>query len=95
MMNTTHRPKSFLFTTWEGGGNVPPALTLAAQLVRRGHRVRVMSDGANRGETEAAGAEFVPWTWHQTGRTVRGTAIRCATGKPQVRKRDLRALCGS
>ena len=52
----------FLFTTWEGGGNVAPAMTLASQLVRRGHAVRVMSDEANRGEAEAAGAAFIPWT---------------------------------
>lgn len=53
---------SFLFTTWEGGGSVPPALTAAAKLAARGHRVRVMSDRCNRMEAEAAGARFVPWT---------------------------------
>lgn len=55
-------PRSFLFTTWEGGGSVTPALTVVAKLAARGHRVRVMSDRCNRPEAEAAGATFVPWT---------------------------------
>jgi MGT family glycosyltransferase len=54
--------RSFLFTTWEGGGSVTPALTAVAKLAARGHRVRVMSDLCNRREAEAAGAEFIPWT---------------------------------
>jgi MGT family glycosyltransferase len=53
---------NFLFATWEGGGSVGPALTVARKLVARGHRVRVMSDRANRPEAQAAGAAFVPWT---------------------------------
>jgi len=53
---------SFLFTTWEGGGSVTPALTVASKLSDRGHQVRVMSDQCNRPEAEAAGATFVPWT---------------------------------
>lgn len=55
------RTKSFLFATWEGGGSVAPALTVARKLVRRGHRVRVMSDACNRSECESTGATFVPW----------------------------------
>lgn len=54
--------KSFLFTTWEGGGSVAPVLTVARKLVERGHRVRTMSDRCNRPEAEAYGTEFVPWT---------------------------------
>ena len=52
---------NFLFATWEGGGSVGPALTVAAKMAARGHRVRVMSDRCNRPEAEAAGAAFVPW----------------------------------
>lgn len=55
-------PMNFLFATWEGGGSVMPALTVARKLRERGHRVRVMSDACNRPETEAAGATFIPWT---------------------------------
>jgi MGT family glycosyltransferase len=51
----------FLFTTWEGGGNVTPALEAVRKLVACGHRVRVMSEECNRPESEAAGATFIPW----------------------------------
>ena len=34
----------FLMALIDGGGTVPPALGLAAELVRRGHRVRVLAD---------------------------------------------------
>src|SRR6185437_9875222 len=52
---------NFLLTTWEGGGNVTPALEVARKLISRGHRVRVMSEECNRFESRAAGAEFVSW----------------------------------
>jgi MGT family glycosyltransferase len=52
---------NFLFTTWEGGGNVTPALEAVRKLAARGHRVRVMSDECNRPESVAAGADFRPW----------------------------------
>ena len=31
-----------LFVTWDGGGNVPPAVGIAEELKSRGHRVRFM-----------------------------------------------------
>jgi MGT family glycosyltransferase len=52
---------NFLFTTWEGGGNVTPALEAVRKLAARGHRVRVMSEECNRPESEAAGAAFIAW----------------------------------
>jgi MGT family glycosyltransferase len=55
------RKLNFLFTTWEGGGNVTPALEVVRKLVARGHDVRVMSEECNRPESEAAGARFVSW----------------------------------
>lgn len=57
---TTRR--NFLFTTWEGGGNVTPALEVVRKLRARKHRVRVMSEACNRPEAEAAGAAFAAWT---------------------------------
>lgn len=54
--------KSFLITTWEGGGCVAPALTVARKLIARGHRVRVMSDRCNATECQASGAAFRAWT---------------------------------
>jgi MGT family glycosyltransferase len=52
---------NFLFTTWEGGGNVTPALEAVRKVVERGHRVRVMSEECNRKEAEAVGTTFVAW----------------------------------
>lgn len=54
--------KKFVITTWEGGGSVGPALTVARKLVEAGHDVRVMSDECNRPESEATGARFLSWT---------------------------------
>jgi MGT family glycosyltransferase len=55
------KPLNYLFTTWEGGGNVTPMLEAVRKLLARGHRVRVMSEECNRPECEAAGATFVAW----------------------------------
>jgi MGT family glycosyltransferase len=55
------RERNFLFTTWEGGGNVTPVLEGVRRLAARGHRVRFMSEECNRPEAEAAGATFVAW----------------------------------
>lgn len=52
---------SFLFVTWEGGGNVSPALVAASGLLRRGHDVRFLSDECNRPEAEAVGLTFTSW----------------------------------
>lgn len=58
-MKTTAR--NFLFTTWEGGGNLPPVLTVARKLRERGHRVRLMSDRINHEDATAAGLGFHAW----------------------------------
>lgn len=52
---------SFLFTTWDGGGNVPPVLGVAARLQRRGHQVRVLGHPQQRAAVEAAGLPFEPY----------------------------------
>ena len=74
-MRTT-APLDFLFTTFDGGGNVSPIMAVIERLISRGHRVRVMSDQVNRDEAESAGAEFIAW--------------QRAPSKP-VRSRDLDA----
>jgi len=51
-----------LFVTWDGGGNVPPALGIATELAARGHRVRFLGHEANRGAVEAAGFEHEAYT---------------------------------
>lgn len=48
----------FLFVTWDGGGNVPPALGIADELARRGHRTRFLGHQAQRDSLSAAGHEF-------------------------------------
>jgi UDP:flavonoid glycosyltransferase YjiC (YdhE family) len=57
----TKKPLCLLFTTIDGGGNVAPVMGVVAQLAKRGHTVRVMSETANQAEAEATGARFVPW----------------------------------
>lgn len=51
----------FLFTTFEGGGHVPPALLMAATLRSRGHEVLVVSDPVNVHAVRAAGLDFTAW----------------------------------
>ena len=48
----------FLFATWDGGGNVPPTLALARQLLGRGHSVRVLGPPSVRLRFEGAGCVF-------------------------------------
>ena len=55
-------PAEFLFTTFEFGGHVTPALAVAARLQARGRRVLVLSDAATRPEAEGFGLPFRAWT---------------------------------
>ena len=51
----------FVFTTFEFGGHVTPALATASRLQARGHDVLVVSDEATRPEAEGFGLPFRPW----------------------------------
>ncbi len=52
----------FLFTMWDGGGSLPPELTLVRQLVETGHTVTVLGDPVTRPEVRAVGVtDFRPW----------------------------------
>lgn len=57
-----------LAVTWDGGGNVPPMLEIAAELRGRGHEVRVLGHSQQRDTVEEAGLAFVayrqdrPWS---------------------------------
>jgi MGT family glycosyltransferase len=53
---------SYLFALIDGGGAVPPALSVAGALVRNGHDVRVLGDPVLRAEVEAVGARQIDWT---------------------------------
>lgn len=55
------RPGSFLFVVWDGGGNVPPVLSLGRGLADRGHRVRVLAPPSLEGRIRAAGLEPRPF----------------------------------
>lgn len=70
--------KRFLLVMWEGGGTVPPELTVARRLIARGHTVRVLADPTIEAEAREAGCEFSPWTTapHVTERTVQGAIVR-------------------
>jgi UDP:flavonoid glycosyltransferase YjiC (YdhE family) len=50
-----------VIVTWDGGGNVPPALGLAAELQGRGHHVRLLGHPQQRAKLEAAGFPFTPF----------------------------------
>lgn len=48
----------FAFVTWDGGGNVGPAVGIAQELVARGHEVRFLGYNTQRGGLEARGFQF-------------------------------------
>jgi UDP:flavonoid glycosyltransferase YjiC (YdhE family) len=50
-----------LVVTWDGGGNVPPLLGIAAQLQERGHGVRVIGHAGQAAAVGGAGLDFVPY----------------------------------
>src|SRR5687767_7079863 len=51
-----------LFVTWEGGGNLPPAIGIAAELQRRGNAVRMLGHEQQRSTVERAGLRFEPYS---------------------------------
>jgi len=53
---------TFVFVTWNGGGNVTPALGIARALAERGHRVTFLGEETQRGWIEAAGFAFTAYT---------------------------------
>lgn len=58
--------RSYLFVTWEGGGNVPPVLGVARRLVGRGHTVWVLTEPCLAEAVAQTGARFVPFTHYFT-----------------------------
>ncbi len=48
----------FLMAVIDGGGTLPPAMGLAAELVRRGHTVSVLADPTVEPSAKAAGCDF-------------------------------------
>jgi MGT family glycosyltransferase len=54
-------PSRFLVAAIDGGGTLPPVMGVAAELVRRGHRVDVLADPTAEESARAAGCGFSPW----------------------------------
>jgi MGT family glycosyltransferase len=52
----------YLFALIDGGGAVPPALSVAGALARSGHDVRVLGDPVLRADVKAVGARHIDWT---------------------------------
>jgi len=48
----------FTFLTWDGGGNVPPAVGIAQELVARGNEVRFLGYFPQRAAIEGRGLDF-------------------------------------
>jgi UDP:flavonoid glycosyltransferase YjiC (YdhE family) len=55
------RAGKFLIISWDGGGNVPPALNLGARLVHLGHRVRLLGWESMKSRAAIAGLEFTAY----------------------------------
>jgi UDP:flavonoid glycosyltransferase YjiC (YdhE family) len=53
------RPARFLFAMFQGGGNIPLILPIAARLVARGHEVRVLAGPGVRGSRQPVGTRFL------------------------------------
>ena len=51
-----------LVVLWDGGGNVPPALSLATALSQRDHDVTVASHARLQTQVEERGLMFLPFT---------------------------------
>jgi MGT family glycosyltransferase len=60
-MSAADRPGRFLMAMVDAGGTVPPAMGVAADLVRRGHHVRVLADPTIEASATSAGCAFTSW----------------------------------
>ena len=53
---------TFVFVTWNGGGNLTPALGIARALAERRHTVAFLGEETQRRRIEAAGLAFTAYT---------------------------------
>lgn len=77
----------FLIAMVDAGGTVPPTMGLAAELVRRGHRVHVLSDPIVATAALSAGCSFTPWRQapHVTTREEQTALIAAFEGRNPYR----------
>ncbi|MDQ0574145.1 glycosyltransferase [Agromyces albus] len=82
-----HGGARFLLAMIDGGGTVPPALGLAAELVRRGHQVRVLADPTIEASARSAGCAFSPWrdAPHVNSRAEQTALIAAMEGRNPLR----------
>ena len=89
--------RRFLLAVVDGGGTVPPALGVAAELVRRGHQVRVLADPTVEAAARAARCAFSPWQEapHFKSRAEQTALIAAVEGRNPYRLlKALRAFAG-
>jgi UDP:flavonoid glycosyltransferase YjiC (YdhE family) len=55
------RAGRFLIVSWDGGGNVPPALNLGARLAHLGHHVRLLGWESMKSRATTIGLEFTTY----------------------------------
>jgi MGT family glycosyltransferase len=81
------RGARFLLAVIDGGGTVPPAMGLAAELVRRGHQVHVLGDPTIEPSARSAGCAFSPWrdAPHVNSRSEQTALIAAMEGRNPLR----------
>ena len=86
-MTTADRWARFLLAMIDAGGTVPPALGLAADLIRRGHHVHVLADPTIEASARSAGCGFTPWrdAPHFNSRAEQTAMIAAMEGRNPVR----------
>jgi MGT family glycosyltransferase len=86
-MTTADRSGRFLLALIDAGGTVPPALGLSADLIRRGHQVRVLADPTIEASARSAGCGFTPWrdAPHLNSRAEQTAMIAAMEGRNPVR----------
>lgn len=82
-----HGAARFLLAVIDGGGTVPPAIGLAAELVRRGHQVHVLADPTIEASASSAGCTFSPWrdAPHIDSRSEQTALLAAMEGRNPVR----------
>ncbi|WP_157156295.1 nucleotide disphospho-sugar-binding domain-containing protein [Diaminobutyricimonas sp. TR449] len=82
-----HGGARFLLAVIDGGGTVPPAIGLAAELVRRGHEVHVLADPTIEASARSAGCAFSPWrdAPHVNSRSEQTALIAALEGRNPLR----------
>ena len=51
--------KRVLLVTWDGGGNLPPELSLCVALIAKGHEVHVLGHDSTQARFESLGCIFI------------------------------------